>query len=428
LPMSNFKSYRWLLFGLVGTLYFLVCLHRVSPTVIARDLALEFQADAMILGLIFSSYFYIYAAMQPVVGYLADTAGPRKIITLSFLLAAVGAVVFGTAQNVTMATVGRTIIGAGAAGVFIPALKLFSQWYRVDEFAGMTGLLLTVGGLGALAAAAPLTYLVLLLGWRTTFFFIGGLSLVLALACWLIMRDTPAIKGWPAMTPGGISQTEAPVEAIGVWKRMALIFGNFDFWIISLSTFFTGGVFLSFQGVWAVPYLMDVLGASRVEAGWVLMLLPLGFAMGGPVIGFWTEKLRLNHKRVLMWALGFGFFGWMALLFFRNRTDLFIVSPLFFLFGMIGGGTLPICFTIIRDLFPPGLMATASGVMNMAAFFGTALYLPISGYILKQVPVVQPGIYPFEAYRGLLIFYLISYLLAVLCTALLSQQKRPGSS
>lgn len=426
--MSNFKSYRWLLFGLVGTLYFLVCLHRVSPTVIARDLALEFQADAMVLGLIFSSYFYIYAFMQPVVGYLSDTAGPRKVITASFLLAAIGAVVFGTAQDVMMATVGRTVIGAGAAGVFIPSLKIFSKWYREDEFAGLTGLMLTVGGLGALAAAAPLTYLVLLLGWRTTFFCIGGLSFVLALACWLIIRDTPAIKGWPAMTSGEISQAGAKEEDVSVFKRMVLIFGNFDFWIISLSTFFTGGVFLSFQGVWAVPYLMDVLSASRVEAGWALMLLPLGFAMGGPVFGFLTDKLGLNHKRVLIWTLGFGFFGWMSLLFFHSRSDLYIVSALFFLFGMIGGGTLPICFTIIRDLFPSQLMGTASGVMNMAAFFGTALYLPITGYILKQYHVVQPGIYPFEAYRGLLFFYLISYLLAVLFTTLLSQQKRPLSS
>jgi sugar phosphate permease len=427
--MNNFKTYRWLLFGLIGTLYFIVCLHRVSPTVIARDLALEFSADAMILGFIFSSYFYIYAGMQPVVGYFSDTAGPRKVISISFFLAAVGAFVFGTAQNVMMATVGRIVIGAGAAGVFIPALKLFSQWYRLDEFAGLTGLMLTIGGLGALAASAPLTYLVLLLGWRNTFFSIGLLSLALASFCWVIIRDTPEKKGWPAMT-GGLCQAAPEEETVGLRNRMALIFGNFDFWMISLSTFFTGGAFLSFQAVWAVPYLMDVLGLSRVEAGWMLMLLPLGYAMGGPILGFLTDKLALDRRKVLIRALGFGFFGWICFMFFRTRSDAYLVAPLFFLFGMIGGGTLPICFSIIRNLFPPALMGTASGVMNMAAFFGTALYLPVSGYILKQFPVLQPGVYTFEAYRGLLIFYLISYVIAFVFTALLSKQKpsAPGNS
>ena len=422
--MNNFKSYRWILFCLVGTLYFLVCLHRVSPTVIARDLALEFNANAMILGFVFSSYFYIYSAMQPVVGYLADTAGPRKVIALSFFLSAIGAFVFGTAQNVAMATIGRAIIGAGAAGVFVPALKLFSRWYRVDEFGSLTGLMLAIGGLGALAAAAPLTYLVLLFGWRATLFGIGMVSLILALICWIIIRDTPERKGWPAQTPVSIEQAADGEETIGFRKRMALIFGSFDFWMIAMSTFFTGGVFLSFQGVWAVPYLMDVLGLNRVEAGWILMLLPLGFAMGGPTLGFLTDKLSLNRRKVLLSALGFGFFGWLSLMFFRTRADAYLVSPLFLLFGLIGGGALPICFTIIRDLFPPGLMATASGVMNMAAFFGTALYLPVSGFILKQSPTLQPGVYSFEAYRSLLIFYVISYLMAIFVTTLLSKQKR----
>jgi MFS family permease len=422
--MNNFKSYRWLLFALVGILYFFVCLHRVSPTVIARDLALEFNANAMILGFIFSSYFYIYAGMQPIVGYLADTAGPRKVIALSFLLAAAGCFVFATAQNVTMATVGRAVIGAGAAGVFVPALKLFSQWYRLDEFSSLTGLMLAIGGFGALAAAAPLTYLVLLIGWRATLFSIGVISIILAIICWVIIRDTPEKKGWLSQTPVGAGQAAQADAVIGLGKRMSIIFGSFNFWMISLSTFFTGGVFLSFQGVWAVPYLMDVLRLSRVEAGWILMLLPLGFALGGPILGFLTDRFMLDHKNVLICALGVGLCGWLALIFFRTRTDTYFVIPLFFAFGMIGGGSLPICFTIIRDLFPPALMGTASGVMNMAAFFGTALYLPISGFILKQSPMLQPGSYSAGAYRNLLIFYVISYLIAILVTALLARPQK----
>ena len=425
---NNFKAYRWTIFALVGTLYFLVCLHRVSPTVIARDLALEFNANAMILGFLFSSYFYIYSCMQPVVGFFSDTAGPRKVITLSFVLAAIGSVIFGAAQNATMAAAGRAIIGAGAAGVFVPALKLFSEWYRMDEFSGLTGLMLAIGGMGALAASAPLTYLVLLLGWRTTFFCIGTISLVLALICWMIIRDTPQKKGWPALVSAGIDQAAPPEEAVGLGKRMRLIFGSFDFWMISLSTFFGGGVFLSFQGVWAVPYLMDVLGLNRVNAGWILMLLPLGFSLGGPVLGFLTDKWSLDRKKVLFFSFGAGFIAWACLMFFRPGTDAYLVSPLFILFGIISGGTLPICFTLIRDLFPASLMGTASGVMNMAAFFGTAIYLPVSGFILKQSAALQPGVYHAEAYLNLLIFYVISYFMAVLLAALLLKRKRPAAT
>lgn len=55
--MNSFRSYRWTLLGIIGVLYFFVCLHRLSPTVVARDLALAFNADAATLGLI---------ALQPI--------------------------------------------------------------------------------------------------------------------------------------------------------------------------------------------------------------------------------------------------------------------------------------------------------------------------------------------------------------------------
>ena len=68
-----------------------------------------------------SSYFYLYAAVQPPVGVLSDTLGPRRVITIFTLIACIGTLVFGTACNMTMATVGRALIGLGVGGIFVPA-------------------------------------------------------------------------------------------------------------------------------------------------------------------------------------------------------------------------------------------------------------------------------------------------------------------
>lgn len=428
--MRAFNYYRWTQFAIVGSLYFLVCLHRVSPTVIARDLAVSFNADAVVLGIIASSYFYLYSAVQPVVGYLSDTIGPRKVITYFSVLAAIGALIFGAAPNATVAALGRSIVGAGVGGVFIPSLKLFSQWYRVNEFASLTGIMIAIGGIGALAAALPLTYLVLLLGWRGSFVGLGLISLVLAIICWAMVRDTPAAKGWPSLslTEGAATETQeqTPLHQPNLLKRLKMILRSLDFWMITLSMFFTGGVFLTFQGLWAVPCLMDVFHLSRVHAGWLLMILPLGFAVGGPALGFFTDRLNLNRKSVLLWAIGLSVLGWMVLLFFHGRVHIVLACPLFFIFGLSAGGTLPICFTITRDLFPPWLMGTAVGLMNPSAFFGAALYQPFSGYLLNDFTGLTPGSYTMEAYRQLFLVFLISYAAAFLCILFLSHQK--GSS
>lgn len=162
------------MFGVLGMLYFFVCLHRISPTVIARDLVLEFDAGATALGLMASAYFYLYAIVQPPVGLLSDLWGPRRLITVFTLMAGLGAFIFGSASSMTMATVGRAIIGIGVGGVFVPALKIFSIWYREREFASVTGMFLACGNLGNLSASLPLTYLILLLGWRSSLFAIGN--------------------------------------------------------------------------------------------------------------------------------------------------------------------------------------------------------------------------------------------------------------
>ena len=402
--MKAFRLYRGAILVVIGILYFFVCLHRLSPTVIARDLAVSLQADAFILGVIASAYFYLYSGLQPVVGYLSDTVGPRKVMASFFFVSAVGSVIFGLAPNAGAAVFGRVLIGAGLAGVFIPALKVFSRWYRANQFASLTGVMITIGGIGGLAAAMPLTYMVVLLGWRGSFVAIGLLSAGLAALAWIMVRDSPRDRGWMVMAAEDGAGAGGG-EEIRPARRLAIVFGNRDFWLICLTVFMTGGAGLSFQGLWAVPYLMDVFGADRVRAGWVLMAWPLGFAIGGPISGFLTDRLNLNRKMTMLYGLGLGALLWLLLIFIQDRQYLAIMAPLFFVFGLIAGGMLPLSFTITRDLFPFWLMGTATGLMNTAAFLGGAVYQPLTGFLLRAAAA---GVYDFEAYRILLIVFLFS--------------------
>ncbi len=424
--MRNFNVYRWAILIIICVLYFFVCLHRLSPSVIARDLSLSLQADAVMLGIIASSYFYLYSAMQPVVGYLADTTGPRKVMSIFFLLSAIGSLIFGLAPNAIVAVLGRTLIGAGLAGIFVSALKIFSRWYRKDQFASLTGVMITIGGLGGLAAAMPLTYLVLLLGWRGSFVAIGLISVALSVLAWIILRDSPKDKGWPSLADEDNAAAQTG-KGMTVGKRLAILFGNRDFCMICLAVFLIYGAALTFQGLWAIPYLMDVFGMDKVKAGWTLMAWPLGWAVGGPAAGLLTDKLNLNRKNALLFALGLATLLWLVLIFLQGQGQMIIVVPLLFLFGLTGGGALPLSFTITRDLFPFELMGTATGLMNTASFLGSAIYMPLSGLLLKSAASGQAGSYSFAAYRLLLISFLLFYAIAFIATALLSNRKNPGA-
>ena len=148
--------YRWAVFGILALVYFFVYFHRVSPAIMAKSLMNEFTIGAGALGALGAAYFYPYAIAQLPSGILSDTWGARKTAGIFVLVAAVGALVSGLATNFNMVVIGRVLIGFGVGFVYIPIMRILADWYRVHEFASLTGVLLAVGNIGALSAAAPL--------------------------------------------------------------------------------------------------------------------------------------------------------------------------------------------------------------------------------------------------------------------------------
>lgn len=396
--------------AIMGLIYFLACLHRTSPTVIARDLVYEFGADATALGLMASTYFYLYAAIQPVVGLLADTIGPRRVVTIFALISCLGCQVFGLATNMAMADVGRALIGIGVGGIFVPGLKIFAAWYRPKEFAGLTGLFLALGNIGNLSASLPLTYLVLLVGWRYSFIAIGVVSMFFGILAWILVRDRPEDKGWPPMveiaplSPWPTAQTS---KKVSLGKRFEMILKSSGFWMITLSYFFFGGPGLTFQGLWVVPYLIDVQAFTRLQAGGVLMLLPLGAIIGSPLVGFLADRLNRPRKKVLILLLSVCLACWLVFFLTGGKPERMFILPLFFVMGLCGGGALSLYMTMLKEIFPTWLTGTAMGLMNPAAFLATALFQPFTGYLMDTFQRTGSA-YPLEAYNQVFSFFLIS--------------------
>jgi sugar phosphate permease len=418
LSMHHFKDlyrYRWVMLAIMGVIYFLACLHRVAPTVIARDLMLEFGADATALGLMSSAYFYLYAAIQPSVGVLSDTMGPRRVITIFTLIATAGTVLFGTADNMPLAAVGRGLIGIGAGGIFVPGLKIFSRWYRAKEFAGVTGIFLAMGNAGNLSASLPLTYLVLFLGWHLSFIGIGAFSLLLAAVSWMVLRDRPEDKGWNDSLISGDDPSppsEPTPHGMTFHKRFRIVLGHPSFWMITLSYFFFGGPALTFQGLWAVPYLMDIHGFSRVEAGGLLMLMPIGLIVGAPCIGYLADRFPMGRTRILTISLCLPLLCWLFLLVSGGKSNFIFLPPIFFVMGLCGGGSLSLYMTMLKELFPSWLTGTAMGLMNPAAFLAGALFQPFTGYLMDVVGS-SGSIYPLEAYHRVFGVFLVSTIVAL---------------
>ncbi len=408
--------HRWMVFGGVASVYFLAYFHRVSTSVVAPDLIAVFQTSATALGVMSSMYFYAYALGQPLVGYLADRLGPRRVIGYWTLLAALGCVLFGIAPSITWAAIGRGLIGFGVGGVYVPALKAFSQWFRPGKFTTMTGLLIAIGNVGAMVATTPLAWTSKTWGWRASFFLIAFITLLLALFVLLFTRDfKPALKNETDHDTPAATGFTTPRSSI------RLILTSIKFWTLVITFFGIYGIFLTLQGLWATPYLMSVLQIDRLHASQLNMVLPVGFMIGAPVFGWISDRVSTKKVYMFIGLLAVITLSWLILSLWAQTLNTRSLIILFFIMGATTGGWVPTLWALARETVPTEIMGSISGFLNPAPFLGVALFQILTGAILDHVGRIN-ALYPPVAFQSAFRVCMLPAAVCLLLSILLKNQ------
>jgi MFS family permease len=391
--------HRWVIFGVFAGIYFFVYFHRVSTAVIVPDLLAAFATDATALGMMSSMYFYIYAFEQPLVGYLADRIGPRRVVGLWSIAAAAGCVLFGLAPNIAWASVARALIGFGVGGVYVPTIKAFSQWFRRQEFATMLGLLMAVGNLGAVVATTPLAWMAGAWGWRTAFFTIGAITMALGLLALATTQDHDG-RGVVKGAGGGARCRPRPptVTLQTVWQVLA----SARCWLVAIIFFGVYGTLVTFQGLWATPFLMTALKVERLSASNLTMLIAIGVILGSPSLGWLGDRLVWRKADAVVVCLFIYTLIWGGILFGYRPLGLTGMSLLLLALGIVSGGFLSFLWAFVRETTPPEILGLTSGILNPAPFLGVAAFQTITGTILNRTERIGTD-YSIQGYEDALL-------------------------
>jgi sugar phosphate permease len=422
-PTHPLFRFRWLVFSILALAYLLVYFHRLSLSVVADHLANDFNTSAGTLGLLGSIYFYCYAAMQLPAGLLSDSVGPRRTVTGFLVAASAGSILFGLAPNIESAFVGRILVGFGVSMVFIPTMKILSQWYYPREFASMAGILNAVGGAGVMAATWLLAMMTVAFGWRLSFQLIGGVTLVIAALVWLIIRDRPQDKGWPAIGDLAVApgSPPAPVQTIPLLAGVRQVVASPHFWPLALWFFFNCGIFFGFGGLWGGPFLMHVYGLSREAAGAVLSMIAWGMIVGSPLLGFLSDRVFKSRKKPFFYCSLILTIELAILYLFPTGLSVPMLYGAFFLFSVCSSAIVVIGFTATKELFPVQIAGTSVGTVNLFPFLGGAVFMPFLGRVLDAYPREASGAYALEGYSALLLVLLIAAVIALGCTVLIKE-------
>lgn len=332
--------------------YFLSYLLRNVNAVIAPELTRELGVSAADLGLLTSAYLLTFSAFQLPLGVLLDRYGPRRVEAVLLLIAAAGSAWFAVGTSLGELALARAAIGLGVCACLMAAFKAFSVWFPVERLPSLNAAVMVAGGLGALAATTPLAWAAPMLGRRGLFLVLAALAVLAALGVY----STPEK---PASAAGGTLGQQL--------RELFKVLRSRDFWRYAPMTATGLGGFVALQGLWAVPWLMQVGEHTREVAAFHMLLTTLAMVCGFLGIALCIDPLRrrgLEPGRVMTIANAIGLAAMLALWWGLGSTH-----ALWFVLGVVFAvGNL--AYAEITRRFAPTLAGRVNAALNLATFLG----------------------------------------------------------
>ncbi|WP_435074516.1 MFS transporter [Halorubrum sp. HHNYT27] len=383
------------MWGVLAFGYLLMSFTRVSTAVLAESLTLAFNITATELGLLHSSFFYLYAAMQLPAGVLVDRYGPRRVAGTGTFVMGFGAMAFAMSDSFLVNFLARALVGFGGSVIFLSILRFAVTWFRADEYATVTGLTIGVSALGGIIATTPLAIAASVIGWRSSMLVIGSLCVVSALFIFLSVRDRPVDE-----TDDESPELTADGGPTSLRDDLRSVLGGSDVWALGILNFLILGVNFTIIGLWGVPYLVHLYDLSVARASLYVLAGNVGLLIGSPLFGWVADRTAAHTALVLISTLTFCVvFGTLSAL---GTPPLAFVGILFFTAMFVNGGV-SLAFTVGRQRHPDEVSGTVSGTINSVGYFGAAVVPALMGVVLDVFwtgkIVDGTPVYSFTGYR-----------------------------
>lgn len=339
----------------------------------------------------------------PVVGYLVDRVGPRRLLLMGVFLTGTGFILLSRIQAVwhLYAVAALIAIGIGATAGPV-AMAAVAYWFHKKR--GRALALMTVGGGSSGVMVVVLAALIAAFDWRTALLIMGFTQWAICIPLALMVRDRPQDLGLlpdgepalPAEQQAAAGERQGPtVDGVaarqdeGLTMRQAL--RNRSFWLLASGM---GLIGLGSLAVIAhqVAFLEEEMGFSPLMASVAQMAVPIVSLVG-----------RLG-------------FGWLAD--YMDKRKVLAVAYLFIAVGIVLLATVQSAWQVPLYLmiFAPGWGGSISVRPALQAeYFGLRAFGGIQGLMFF---VASVGSFTGPIFAGVIYDVMDSYRLAFLMVAL----------
>lgn len=404
------SSVRWFVAAMVGAFAFVSFVERMNISVAAASMMPDLSLNKTEMGQIFSSFLWGYAIFQVPAGRAGDVFGPRITLSVAALVWAVtsalsgalpGTVLTGTVGVMTSLLILRFLLGAGEAATFPVGARAIRNWTPLWERARGNSIMIAGASIAAAVTSPLVSWLMLRVGWRASFYITSLAALVIAVVWHLTVTNDPADHKWVSTSElekitGGRSK-DVMEKAVSPAPSVPLreLLTDQDILLLSLSYTCEGYVLFIFV-FWLYLYLIEVRGFTILNGGFVAGLPWLTAFLCTPIGGLacdWvTEKKgRVAGSRSVI-MLGYGMSGILLFAAAMSESRVASVAALCFSIGFLYFAEPAFWATAVHIAGEHA--GAASGIMNTAGILGGIVSTSLVPVIVKHygwIPALASG-------------------------------------
>lgn len=332
----------------------------VSPINTSTGLGIASISLAMAIGQ------FVWGAIQPIAGAVADRYGPGRVLAAGVLILALGTAItpLMTTSAGLIFSIGILVAAGSGAGSFSVLIGSAARQLPVERRGMASGIINAGGSFGQFVFAPISQKLIAAFDWM-------GAMWTLALIAFATLPLARVLRGRPlsAAPPTASGATQPADRGLRAALREALRDRSY---LLLHAGFFTCGFHIAFL-ITHLPGEVQLCGQSAQVASWSLAIIGLANIAGSLLAGWGTQAYR--SKIILFWM-------------YASRTLLilaYLAAPktamTFYVFaaglGLTWLATVPPTAAIVGKLFGPRYLATLFGLTLLShqtgAFFGAWL-------------------------------------------------------
>ncbi len=373
-------TYKWVVVAVFWCVYFLNQADRQVVFSVFPLLQKELGLSNLQLGLLGSSFQWVYAILVPIAGALGDVVSRRNLIAVALLLWSASTFGSGLVTGFALLLLLRAITGAGEAFYYPAANSMIGDYHGRETRALAMSVHQTSVYVGIVCSGALAGYIGQEYGWRQAFMTFGGIGIVVALVVRRAIRE-PRRGLSEEGTIAAVNAKQMPLRA-----RVAEVLSKPTAVLLMLA--FLGMNFVNVACLtWTPTLLYQKFQLTLAYSGFHATFYHhvgafLGVLLGGKLADRWAQRSCLSRPLIQLAGLGLG----APFIFLLGWADSsLVVFASLGLFGLCRGLYDSNLFASLYEVVRPEARATATGLMLAVAFLGGGSASLAVGWLSERI-------------------------------------------